>query len=354
MQLDFDTMYNAILQKNPTYEGSFITCVKTTGIFCRPACTARKPKRENVEFVDTCNAAIKKGYRACKVCKPLIEKGTDPNYIISLIKDLEKDPFLRIKDVDLRKRNLNPVHIRRWFKVNHNMTFQAYQRMLRINHSYSELSEGKKVAETAYRNGFESISGFKSSFQNVFGDQPENKSKAVINIKRITTPMGPMFVCASKKGLCLLEFTDRRMLETEFEDLNKRLNAVILPGTNEHIEETEKQLLEYFEGERKYFDLPLDAPTTPFRQSVWEELLKIPYGETRSYKQQAIGMNNVKAIRAVASANGQNRIAIIIPCHRVVGSDGSLTGYAGGLARKKWLLDHERKTLGLPSQMSLF
>jgi AraC family transcriptional regulator of adaptative response/methylated-DNA-[protein]-cysteine methyltransferase len=151
-----------------------------------------------------------------------------------------------------------------------------------------------------------------------------------------------MFACASTKGICLLDFTDRRMLETEFKDLCKRLNAVILPGENPHLDHVQSEIQEYFSGKRKKFTVPLHTPGTEFQESVWRILQEIPYGEMRSYKQQAILIGNPKAIRAVASANGHNRIGIIIPCHRVIGSDGSLTGYGGGLHRKKWLLDFEK------------
>ena len=152
-----------------------------------------------------------------------------------------------------------------------------------------------------------------------------------------------MFACATKLGICLLEFTNRKMLETEFKDLTKRLNAVILPGENPHLTQVQTELKEYFEGKRKDFSIPLHTPGTDFQQAVWEILKEIPFGETRSYKQQASKLNNPKGVRAVASANGMNRVAIVIPCHRVIGENGDLTGYAGGLARKKWLLDHEAK-----------
>jgi len=154
-----------------------------------------------------------------------------------------------------------------------------------------------------------------------------------------------VFACASNKGICLLEFTDRRMLETEFRDLCKRLNAVILPGKNIHLDHVQSEILEYFSGKRKNFTVPLHTPGTAFQNTVWKLLREIPYGETRSYKQQAITLGNPKAIRAVASANGHNRVGIIIPCHRVIGSDGSLTGYGGGLHRKRWLLDFEKSNL---------
>jgi AraC family transcriptional regulator of adaptative response/methylated-DNA-[protein]-cysteine methyltransferase len=153
-----------------------------------------------------------------------------------------------------------------------------------------------------------------------------------------------MFAAATDAGVCLCEFTDRRMLESEFNDLRKRLNAVILPADgNVHLRQLEAELHQYFAGDRKVFEVPLDTPTTPFRQRVWDELRTIPYGSTRSYADQARRIGNPKAVRAVASANGHNRVAIVIPCHRVIGADGSLVGYAGGLARKQWLLDLERR-----------
>jgi AraC family transcriptional regulator of adaptative response/methylated-DNA-[protein]-cysteine methyltransferase len=154
-----------------------------------------------------------------------------------------------------------------------------------------------------------------------------------------------MFACATKEGICLVEFTDRRMLEFEFKEISIRFKAKTIYGENKHFETLKTQIDEYFSGKRKTFDLPLIYPGTEFQKQVWEHLKEIPYGETHSYKKQAIGINNPKAVRAVAKANGFNRICIIIPCHRVIGEDGSLTGYGGGLWRKKWLLDFEKKNL---------
>lgn len=150
-----------------------------------------------------------------------------------------------------------------------------------------------------------------------------------------------MFISATDKGVCLLEFADRRMLETEFEDLQKRLSAKIIAGENEHIQQAKFELAEYFAGKRKSFEVALDTPSTPFRQNVWQELLKIPFGKTCSYGALAKALGKPNAVRAVGTANGHNRVAIIIPCHRVIGADGSLTGYAGGLERKRWLLELE-------------
>ena len=242
---------------------------------------------------------------------------------------------------------IEPNQIRRWFKKHHGITFHAFQRMLRINSAFQKISSGDSITETAFDTGYESLSGFNDGFQSIFGLSPSNcKDKSIINITRFTTPLGPMFACATEQGICLLEFTNRRMLENEFKDLCKRLNAVILPGKNPYLDQAQMEIQEYFKGKRKNFSVPLHTPGTAFQQSVWEILNDIPYGETRSYKQQSIKLGKPEAIRAVASANGMNRVAIIIPCHRVIGEDGNLTGYAGGLARKKWLLDHERKFSG--------
>ena len=226
------------------------------------------------------------------------------------------------------------------------MTFQSYQRMLRINAAYSSIKKGETITNSAFDSGYESLSGFNDSYKSIFGDSAsQTKDKAIINIVRFTSPLGPMFACASSTGVCLMDFTDRKILEEEFKDLCKRLNAVILPGSNPHLDLLQQQLTEYFSGKRKTFSVPLHTPSTAFRESVWKVLQDIPYGKTRSYKQQAIALGNPKAVRAVAAANGQNRINIIIPCHRVIGADGSLTGYGGGLYRKKWLLDFEKNNL---------
>jgi len=176
----------------------------------------------------------------------------------------------------------------------------------------------------------------------ILGEQPEaSGEKAVLHIMQLPTPLCPMAACASSRGVCLLEFTDNQSLERELQDLVKRLNAVILTGKNPHLDQLQGELQAYFAGQLKAFTVPLHTPGTEFQEAVWQSLQDIPCGETRSYKQQAIALDNPKAVRAVAAANGQNRVSIVIPCHRVIGADGSLTGYGGGLDRKKWLLDHE-------------
>jgi O-6-methylguanine DNA methyltransferase len=175
----------------------------------------------------------------------------------------------------------------------------------------------------------------------------------IINMTEFSTPLGPMLAGATSEGVCLLEFTNRIRLEKEFQELQRLLNATMQPGRNQHLDQLENELSEYFDGKRKSFSVPLHTPGNEFAQTVWKTLQEIPYGKTCSYKEQAEMMNNPKAIRAIASTNGRNRLAIIIPCHRVIGSDGNMTGYAAGIDKKKWLLKFERENSGVP-EGSLF
>lgn len=342
-----EIMYKALIEKDVTFEGTFIAAVKTTGIFCRPTCTARKPKAENVEFFNSTKEAILRGYRPCKVCNPLEKIGETPDYIKELLSELNADPSIKFKDWDLVQRGIEPSKLRRWFLKNHGITFHAYQRMFRINSAFKKIQNGESVTSVAFDAGYESLSGFTDSFKSIFGVSPTNsKNKQLINITRLETPLGTMYACAVEQGICLLEFTDRKMLETEFKTLAKRMNANIIQGANVHFEVLKQQLEEYFEGQRKEFTVPLYSPGTDFQLKVWNALQTIPYGATASYKQQAAAINMPEAIRAVANANGMNKIAILIPCHRVIGEDGSLTGYGGGLWRKQWLLDLEKRNSG--------
>ena len=338
------TMYEALVRKDSRFEGIFFAAIKTTGIFCRPTCTARKPKPENVEYFQTSEQAIHHGYRPCKVCSPLEMQGETPDYVQALLGEIKENPELRLKDYDLRQRGIDPAKLRRWFKKHHGITFQAYLRSMRINNAIGHIRQGEKLTSAAYDNGYESLSGFNESFKNHTGTSPGNiDEKTVITTTRIPTPLGPMVAGATDEGVCLLEFADRRMLETQMKKLRKYLNAVLIPGHHTLLDQLAEELQAYFSGASFDFNVPLLTPGTDFQKQVWKVLLSIPGGQTRSYQEQANFLNKPKAVRAVASANGANRIAIIIPCHRVIGSDGQLTGYGGGIWRKKWLLDHESK-----------
>ena len=339
---DNETLYSALVSRDSTFEGIFVVGVKTTGVFCRPTCTARKPKKANVEFFGSAHDALLAGYRPCKICRPLEYRGAAPGWLKPLLDEINDDPLVRLRDQDLRTRGLDPSRVRYWFKEHHQMTFQAYLRALRIGQAFGRISQGESITGTAYDSGYESLSGFADSFKKTTGFSPsKSQGSHLIATTRILTPLGPMLAGATDDGVCLLEFVDRRMLETQLGRLSKLLDAECVPGFSRYFESLNDQLEEYFSGTRREFDIPLVLPGTPFQQGVWTGLQAIPYGSTRSYKEQAETLGRPNAVRAVARANGDNRIAIVVPCHRVIGADGRLTGYGGGLWRKRYLLDLE-------------
>jgi O-6-methylguanine DNA methyltransferase len=175
-----------------------------------------------------------------------------------------------------------------------------------------------------------------------------------IIVKFFITPVGEMMAAAVDEGLCLFDFKERKMIGTILSRLKKQLKGELKEGEHCHFKELNKQIKEYFEGNRQEFQLPLIFTGTDFQKRVWESLQKIPYGAIRSYKQQAMALGDLKVIRAVAAANGKNCFAIIVPCHRVIAENGNLTGYAGGLAKKKWLLNFEKNHSLVIHQTSLF
>ncbi len=342
--IDDETAYAAFLKRDSRFEGQFFAAIKTTGIFCRPTCKARKPRRENVEFFATAKDALEDGYRPCKLCAPLVPAGETPPEVLSLLREIEEKPDERITDEGLSLRGMSPSRVRRWFLKNHGISFQAYQRILRINRAFQHIKEGGRVIDAAFDAGYESVSGFGYSFRKATAMSPkESRSSDSLISARITTPLGPMITVASAEGICLLEFADRLKLPSELDYLRMSFGSEILPGNNGYIARLRTELGEYFAGARKAFALPLVTPGTDFQKRVWGLLLDIPYGTTATYHELAARTGNPQAVRAAARANGSNRLALLIPCHRVIGSDGGLRGYSGGLARKRWLIEHEKK-----------
>lgn len=340
--MDFQEQYQAMLRSDPAYEGRFITGVRTTGIFCRPTCRARKPNIENVEFFPSTRDALLAGYRPCKLCHPLESQEPVPALIQALLDEVEERPDLRIRDDEVRARGLDPGTVRRWFQKHHGLTFQGYQRSRRLGEAFGRIRQGESVAEAALGTGFDSLSAFGDSFKKTFGAAPtKTGARRLIRVTRISTPLGLMVAAEAEGSLCLLEFADRRTVENELADLERFLEAKAIPGPSPLFDLLSRQLAGYFEGRVTRFDLPLTFPGTAFQQAVWRALLEVPYGQTRTYAGQAAVVGRPEAFRAVGTANGCNRIAIVVPCHRIVAADGGLAGYGGGLWRKRWLLDLE-------------
>jgi AraC family transcriptional regulator of adaptative response/methylated-DNA-[protein]-cysteine methyltransferase len=223
------------------------------------------------------------------------------------------------------------------------MTFDAYCRARRLGGALEQLREGADLDSAAFDAGYESLSGFREAFSRHFGTPPgRGRAGECIRVAWLRTPLGPMVSGATDEGLCLLEFTDRRMLERQLSILGHRFKVPLVPGNHELLKRTETELAEYFAGERREFEVPLLIVGSDFQKRVWRALQRIPYGQTRSYKQLAKSVRSPDAVRAVGQANGMNRIAIVIPCHRVVNADGRLGGYGGGPWRKQRLLALEQ------------
>ncbi len=334
-------MVAAFMNRDASYEGVFLTGVRTTGIFCLPTCPARKPKPENVEFFSDCGQALHAGYRPCKRCRPLNPRQT-PDWIADLLNRVDREPEVRWRDQDLRQLGLSPSRVRRWFQTHLGMTFHAYSRARRLGRALGRIRHGERVTDAAFDSGFDSLSGFGDAFHRFTGHSPvRSREITEIFVNRIDTPLGWMLAAATTDELVLLEFADRRQLPRQLQTLVRRWNAVTIPESSPLFPRLERQLAAYFEGRLREFDVSLAAPGTPFQESVWRELRRIPYGETRSYSEIATALGRPEAVRAVARANGDNRIAVLIPCHRVIAADGSLSGYGGGVWRKRRLLEIE-------------
>ncbi|MCC6677270.1 MAG: methylated-DNA--[protein]-cysteine S-methyltransferase [Phycisphaerales bacterium] len=355
-----DELYQALVNRDTSLDGVFFAGIRTTGVFCRPGCGARKPNRENVEYFPTVSAALHAGYRPCRRCRPLEPAGSPP-WLREVLALIESAGDRRLTAHDLRARGLEPSTVSRYFKARHGLTFHGYQRARRVGSAMVEIRRAGggarrkpgAVGRAAARAGFSSSSGFREAFSRMFGAPPSDGAGAVaLRARWIETPLGPVLAVAGDDGLCLLEFVDRRGLPAQIETLRRRFGGAVVPGPAPHLDSIEAELSRYFAGRLTEFRTPLAIRGTPFQEQVWAALRAIPLGATRSYAQIAREIGRPSAVRAVARANGDNRLAIIIPCHRVIGSDGSATGYGGGVWRKLRLLELERdaaRGLGLPT-----
>ncbi len=352
-----DEMTHAFLHRDASYEGVFYTGVRTTGVFCHPTCPAKKPRPENVQFFATAREALFAGFRPCKRCRPLQPTGAAPEWLGRLLEAVEQEPTRRWTDADFRRLGVGPERVRRWFQQHYGMTFHAYARARRLGSALERIREGESVVDAAFDHGFESLSGFNEAFRRVLGMAPTQAVDApVVRLRHLATPLGAMIAGANDEAVCLLEFADRRMLELQLRRVVSRFACRVVPGSNPLLDRLAAELDAYFAGNLVEFTVPVEAPGTPFQEAVWKRLLAMPSGTTMSYGALAREIGKPDAVRAVARAVGDNRLAIVIPCHRIVGADGSLTGYGGGLWRKQRLLDLERNATGAgaaPQQMAL-
>ena len=336
-------MERAWRRRDASYDGVFFLAVRTTGVFCRPSCPARKPKPQNVEYFQEHRDALGAGYRPCKRCRPMDSNGRPPQWVQRLFVAVDKAPAARIRDADLRSMAIEPTRARRYFNEHYGMTFQAYCRARRMGEALSQVQRGADLTGVALEHGYDSTSAFRDAFSRTFGRTPgRSRGGDRIVSRSLESPIGPLTVCASTSAVCLLEFGNRRSAKSQTAAIEKRFGCAVVPGESPHIDHLADELTRYFAGELTRFTVAIDYRGTPFQVSVWKGLLQIPYGKTSSYEQLAHRVGRPSAHRAVGTANGRNPIAIVIPCHRVVNKSGQLGGYGGGLWRKQFLLDLEQ------------
>ena len=336
-------MERAFYQRDASYDGVFFVGVRTTGVFCVPSCAARKPLARNVEYFATTTDAVSAGFRPCLRCRPERAAGAAPEWIDGLLARVDTDLSARLSDQDLQALGIAPARVRRYFRERFGMTFHAYCRARRMAGALHDIRVGSDLDEVVFDHGYESHSGFRAAFAKIFGSPPgRSRGTDCIQVEVVDTPLGPMVAGATSSALCLLEFGSRRMLGTQVETLRRRFGSAIVPGHNEVIARTAIELSEYFARRRTRFEVPIAAPGTPFQERVWAAVRSIPFGATQSYESVAREVGCAGAVRAVGTANGANRIAIVIPCHRVCKKTGELGGYGGGRWRKQALIDLER------------
>lgn len=332
--------YKVFAKKDMRYDGHLFLRVISTGVFCRPGCPAKLPKFENCEYYGTAAEALVAGFRACKRCHP---SGGETALIRKLITLVESEKDLKITHTALKARGIDSSTARRQFLTRFGMSFIDYARARRLARAAKTLAKGGSVLDAQLDAGFESASGFRTAYSKIFGEAPSKSSLPPLFIDWLETPMGRMIAITDEAALYLLEFTNRKNMRRQFNRLRKVQCRAILPGRTTITEQITEELQAYFAGNLSAFETPLTTSGTDFQRQSWAALQRIPYGETRSYAQLAEMIDKPSAIRAVASANANNGLALIIPCHRVIAKHGGLGGYAGGVDRKQQLLDLEAK-----------
>ena len=340
LALTAEDAWAAVQRRDRAFDGRFVTGVLSTGIFCRPSCPARHPRRENVRFYADAEAARAAGLRACMRCLP-DDVARDERAVldaIALIKRAEAPPALG----DLAEWvGYSPSHFQRVFARATGLSPAAYARALREERAREALSAGGEVTGAIYEAGFENPSRFYEALGGKLGMTPSAWARGAegVTIRWAVagTTLGPMLVAATDKGVCRLSFNETH------EHLAARFpNAELVEGGSSFAELVQR-VVDAVERPGTRTDIPLDVQGTAFQQRVWDQLRKIPAGETRSYAEIAAAAGNPGAVRAAGSANGANNVAVLIPCHRVIRSDGSLGGYAYGLDIKRELLERERR-----------
>ena len=331
------------MARDARQDGRFVFAVRTTGVYCRPSCPSRRPRRDSVEFFTTPNAAERAGYRACLRCKPT--QVSEQAQYVARARQILDNAEAPVTLPELSKRiGLSPFHLQRMFKRATGLSPREYQSARRMQHVKSGLRKGDDVTTALYDAGFGSPSRLYEKAPQQLGMTPGTYRRggvgAVITFAIAPTPLGRLLVAATERGLCSVRFGENA---AELErDLRNEFHAAELHRDDGGMKKYVEPLQAVIRGENTTIDLPLDVRATAFQMKVWEKLRQIPRGETRSYGEIARSIGKPEAVRAVAHACASNPVALAVPCHRVIRNTGDLAGYRWGLERKKKLLDRER------------
>ncbi len=343
--METEIYWKAVQNNDPRFNGAFVYAVNSTHIYCKPSCSSKLPKRENVSFFDDYNKAETSGFRACRRCHPKNET-PDPQteIVLRACRFLETEDQLSLEALGAQL-NVSPAHLQKIFKEIIGVSPKKFAEVKRLEKFKSELQGGSDVTSAMYEAGFGSSSRLYENVGTKLGMTPKTYAQKGKNMKinyAITDcDLGKLLVARTAKGVCAVTFGDDA--ETLAENLSKEYKNAEIAENNAGLKDFVEAILANLGGTNKTLDLPMDLQATAFQMRVWETLRKIPYGETVSYSDIAEKIGNKTAVRAVATACASNRVALVIPCHRVVGKNGNLSGYRWGVGRKKEILEREKR-----------
>ncbi len=337
--------WQAVQNNDARFNGAFVYAVSSTKIYCKPSCSSKLPKRENVRFYTSFEIAEAKGFRACLRCQPKNEKSNpQTETVLRACELLENEEQITLGNLSANL-GLSPAHLQKIFKEIIGVSPKKYAEAKRLEKFKSELRNGNDVADAIYEAGFSSSSRLYENVSEKMGMTPKNYASGGknmrINFTITNSDLGKMLVARTEKGVCSVTFGDDD--ETLSENLQKEYRNAEIRRDETNLKEYVEAITANLKGTNKTLDLPLDLQATAFQMRVWDVLRKIPYGETVSYQSVAEKLGNKNAVRAVAAACASNRVALVIPCHRVVRTNGELSGYRWGVERKKQILEKEKQ-----------
>ena len=343
--MENEIYWQAVKNNDARFNGAFVYGVNSTKIYCKPSCSSRRPKRENVRFFISSEKAENQGFRACQRCKPKDEKvNPQTEIVLRACEILESEDQITLEDLSA-ELNLSPTYLQKLFKEIIGVSPKKYAENKRLEKFKNELKNGSEVIDAMYESGFGSSSRLYENVSEKLGMTPAVYKKGGKDLKIIYAvtdcELGKLLVARTEKGICAVTFGGDE--KTLFENLRNEFPKAELSESEAELKDYIEAILANLAGTNKTLDLPLDVQATAFQMRVWEALRKIPYGATVSYSEIAEKLGSKNAVRAVASACASNRVALVIPCHRVIGKSGNLSGYRWGVESKKAILEKEKQ-----------